>query len=60
LFSIANSVGAVSGILAPLVTGAIISDGVGNWGVVFNMVAVMYVLGGVVFYIFGKAHVLFD
>uniref|UniRef100_A0A7S2TNU4 Major facilitator superfamily (MFS) profile domain-containing protein n=1 Tax=Lotharella oceanica TaxID=641309 RepID=A0A7S2TNU4_9EUKA len=59
LFSIANSIGAVSGILAPLVTGAIISDSIMNWSYVFNTVAVLYLLGGLVFVSFAKAHVLF-
>mmetsp|Transcript_7352 Transcript_7352/g.11162 ORF Transcript_7352/g.11162 Transcript_7352/m.11162 type:complete len:480 (+) Transcript_7352:100-1539(+) len=59
LFSIANSFGAVSGILAPLVTGAIISDSIENWGTVFNTVALLYMLGGIVFVTFGKAHVIF-
>ncbi|GAB5356545.1 hypothetical protein AAMO2058_000299100 [Amorphochlora amoebiformis] len=59
LFSIANSVGAVSGILAPLVTGAILNDSIENWATVFNTVASLYFLGGLVFVSFAKAHVLF-
>lgn len=57
VFSIGNTFSNITGVIAPIITGAIL-DATKSWTLVFVIMIVLYVIGGTFWLIFGRGEVI--